>query len=65
MQRICSASSEDVVSLRWGVVQPATVLLLMVAQKQPAENLLCLETYKKWACAEPSEKKVIAILQVR
>ena len=39
-------------------------LVTISIQKQPAENLLSLETYKKWACADPSEKKVIVVLQV-
>lgn len=34
-------------------------------QNQPAENLLSLESYKKWACASAGEKKATVVLQVR
>lgn len=33
-------------------------------QNQPAENLLGLDSYKKWTCAAPAEKNAVVILQV-
>ncbi len=64
---VCSSSSEKPVSSFF------TARIFSMAsfpphlpplQKQPAENLLDLESYKKWSCAEPGEKKATVVLQV-
>lgn len=68
---VCSSSSEDRVSQMAGLLlaresqmKEIFYLSLSPSQNQPAENLMDLESYKKWSCAEPGEKRAVVVLQV-